>query len=160
MTARQLPQTEYNSLKTAFRDLVKAVGTQQQCAERTRVDQTTISNYGSTDQRNAEVFAPIDVIADLEAEVGPIVTLKLARLCNHELVPLPAVVRTRNPLGKITGAAMKETAEVFAKLGAYLDDGRLDAAEAAKLDDEIDEAIRMLLALRARVDFEASGEPQ
>jgi len=157
MKARQLPQRDYNRLKTAFRDLVKAIGTQQKCAERTRVDQTTISNYGSTDTRNDETFAPIDVIADLEADVGPVVTRELAALAHHALVPLPEVLRSRNPIGRITGEAMKETADVFIRMGKALDDGTITAIEGKHLDREIDEAVTKLLALRARVDFEAAG---
>lgn len=157
MSARQLPQTDYNGLKTAYRDLVKRLGGTVHASKLTRVRQQEISNYGSAAPDYLERFAPIDVVADLEAEVGPVVTAELARLSNHMLVPLPEVVRNGTPLGRITGKAMKETADVFARIGAMLDDGVLDWAEGVQLRTEIREAMVALATLDLQVQEDAKG---
>ncbi|CAN7583142.1 hypothetical protein LJR016_004291 [Devosia sp. LjRoot16] len=153
--ARQLSAGDYAGLKSAFRQLVGKFGKQDHAASVTRVRQQDISRYGSTDEDDAERFAPIDVIADLESEVGPVVTRELARMNNHVLVPLPAINASRGPLGRITAEALKEVSDVFSKMGQALADETLTSVEGAQLDTEIDEAIEKLLALKAQIDFEA-----
>lgn len=144
------------ALKAATRRLVKACGGQEACALLPTVDKARhqyFSEVGSIE--HPKTFLRLDLVPALEGDCGlPIVTALLAQATNHVLVPLPAVARTRSPLGKITGEAMKETSEVFARIGAFLDDGTLSVTEGAQLDREIDEAIIKLLALRAQVDFE------
>ena len=152
---RILAAESYAGLKSSFRALVSRFGKQDHAASVTRVGQPELSRYASAKPEDAERFAPIDVIADLEHEVGPVVTAELARLANCALVPMPAIVRTGNPLGRVTAQAMKETSEVFAKLGQALDDGKLSTEEGRVLDDEIDEAIVKLMALKAQIDAEA-----
>ncbi|HEV7278420.1 MAG TPA: phage regulatory CII family protein [Devosiaceae bacterium] len=157
MTARQLPRSEYNGLKTVFRELVRRLGGTTHAASLTRVRQQEVSNYGSLEAEYAERFAPIDIIADLESEVGPVVTRELARLSNHILVPMPAVVRSNSPLGRITGKAMKETAEVFVRIGAVLDDEKITQAERVAFRREIQEAMTALAALDLQVEAESRG---
>jgi len=158
MTARQLPRADYAGLKTVFRELVKRIGGNVHASSITRVRHQEISNYGSAEPDYAERFAPIDVIADLESEVGPIVTRELARLSNHMLVPLPQVARSGTPLGRITARAMKETAEVFVRMGELLDDGVLSKVEGAQLRSEIREAMVALATLDLQVEQETKGE--
>lgn len=147
------------SLKAAFRRLVEACGGQESAILIPGMPiqrHQAISEYGKVDHAG---HARIDVIALMEADCGrPIVTEHLARATNHVLVPLPAVVASRSPLGKVTGAAMKETSEVFARLGQFLDDGVLSSAEGRALDREIDQAVVKLLALKAQIDVEAGIE--
>lgn len=160
VTGRQLSAVEYAGIKTAQRCLRKAIGTQGQAAAATRVEQQAISGYESTDERFAESFAPADIIADLEAECGqPIVTRKLAELAGHMLVPMPRVSLSGTRLGRITASALKETAEVFAELGAALDDERICKAESDKLAATIDEAMTVLAALKLQIAAEAEGQP-
>ncbi|MFA5897904.1 MAG: hypothetical protein WC829_02205 [Hyphomicrobium sp.] len=158
MTARQLPAADYHGLKTAFRALVRRIGSATHAAELTRVRQQEISNYGSAADEYAERFAPIDVIADLEAEVGPLVTAELARLTNHMLLPLPAVARCGTPLGRITGQAMRQVGEAFADLGKSLDDGVITKVEGAHVAREIDEAIVLLARMKLQVIEDAKAE--
>ena len=155
---RLLSADAYAGLKSAFRALVSRFGKQEHAASLTRVGQQEISRYGSVRPDDAERYAPIDVIADLEHEVGPVVTEELARLAHCRLVPLPAIARTRNPLGLVTAKAMRETSEVFVRLATFLDDGVLSSAEGQHLDREIDDAIVHLLALKAQVDEEAGKD--
>ncbi len=137
----------YLALKAKCRELVSLFGSQENAALRTRVEQTDISDYCSANRLWR--FMPVDVVMDLESEVGPVVTRMLAANTNHWLVPLPTIDAARTPLGRITAQAMKETSEVFMRLGGFLEDGVLNAAEGAHLDREIDEAILKLLALKA-----------
>lgn len=156
---RQLPRSEYMGLKTAFRELVKSLGGGVHAASLTRVRQQEISSYGSACDDHDERFAPIDIIADLESEVGPIVTAELARLSNHMLVPLPEVARGRRaPLGRITGTAMKETADVFLRMGQLLDDGVLTEVEGKQLRTEIREAMVALATLDLQIEQAAKGD--
>lgn len=152
------PSTFSLALKAAFRRLVEACGGQESVILIPGMPihrHQAISEYGRVDHPGQ---ARIDVIALMEADCGrPIVTEHLARATQHVLVPLPAVVGSRNPLGRVTGAAMKETSEVFAKLGKFLDDGVLTSAEGRSLDKEIDDAVIRLLALRAQIDLEAGS---
>lgn len=152
------PSTFSLSLKAAFRRLVEACGGQESAILIPGMPiqrHQALSEYGKIDHPGQ---ARIDVIALMEADCGkPLVTELLARATHHVLVPLPAVVGSHNPLGRVTGAAMKETSEVFAKLGQFLDDGKLSATEGRKLDKEIDDAVIRLLALRAQIDLEAGS---
>lgn len=150
------------ALKAATRRLVKACGGQEACALIPGIGRERhqyFSEAGSI--AHPKVLLRWNEVALMEADCGqPILTDFMARLTDHRLVPLPAIVRSRNPLGKITGEAMKETSEVFARLGKFLDDGVLSAAEGKSLDREIDQAIVKLMALRAQVDFEAGRDEE
>lgn len=81
----------------------------------------------------------------------------LARLVGCVLVKLPDVALSGSKLGRLTGQAMKETAEVFSTLGDALDDGKLSAKELAKLESEIDEAQERLEMLRHQARAEVAG---
>ena len=151
MKARQLPQSDYLSLKATFRELVKLVGSETHAARLTRVSQQHVGRYGNVTEEFSEYFAPIDVVADLEAEVGPVVTRELARLCGHLLVELPHGAREIVDLGRVSGRAMKEVGDVFMGMGKALDDGVLDAAEGPQLMRDLDEALVMLATLRLMV---------
>lgn len=140
-----------NSLKAATRRLIEACGGQESCV---LIPGMPISRHQSFSEAGngalPDRFLRIDVAALLEADCGlPIVTAEMAKATNHWLVPMPLIAAQRTPLGRITAQAMKETSEVFARLGAFLDDGVLNSTEGAHLDREIDEAILKLLALKA-----------
>lgn len=147
------------AMKAATRRLVKACGGQESCVLVPGVGTTRHQYFSEVGQvERPTEFLRLDRVALLEADCGkPIVSALLARATNHVLVPLPAIAATRNPLGRVTAQAMRETSEVFATLGQALDDGVLTSAEGRQLDTEIDEAIEKLLALKAQVDVEAGG---
>jgi hypothetical protein len=149
--ARQLPRAEYRGLKAVWRELVKLIGSEALASRSTRVSAVQVGRYGSVIEEFEETFAPIDIVADLEAEVGPLVTRELARLTGHLLVQLPPGARDVADLGRVTGRAMKEVGDVFAAMGKSLDDGVLQHAEGAQLLTEIDEAMTMLATLRLMV---------
>ncbi|MFP9138721.1 phage regulatory CII family protein [Devosia sp. XGJD_8] len=155
MSARQLPESDYFKLRAATRRLVKFAGNGSQAALITRVSQQRLSEYG---QPEAQLFIPIDVVADLEAECGPVVTTELAALSNYLLVPMPEACRKGAVLGRITGEAMKETSEVFITIADIIKDGVVTGAEVKRLSHEIDEALAKLVALKLQVaaDSEAA----
>lgn len=147
------------ALKAATRRLVEACGGQESAA---LIPGMPISRHQSfSEAGNAahpDRFLRIDVAAMMEADCGlPLVTAEMAKATGHVLVPLPAVAATDTPLGRITAQAMKETSEVFVRLGDFLDDGTLDSVEGSHLEREIDEAIVKLLALKAQARLVTKG---
>lgn len=158
MTGRQLPANDYAALKAATRQLINAAGGAVAAAAVTRGGHQNIGRYGSAQPDDGERFMPADVIADLESECGqPVMTRALAKLSGHLLVPEPRVVRSGTALGSVTAKALKETSDVFVALGEGLGDGRLCAADAARIEAEIEEAVVKLLALRLQVQADAEG---
>lgn len=158
MSARQLPQVDYQAVKAATRQLVQMAGGASAAALVTRVAHQDISRYGSPLEDHQERFMPLDVVADIESECGePVVTRALADLAGHILVPRPNIARSGSALGIITAKALKETSEVFVAIAESLGDGKLCAADVARIDTDIDEAIVKLMALRLQVQAEAEG---
>jgi hypothetical protein len=144
-------------LKAATRRLIEACGGQESAVLIPGMPiarHQSFSEAGSAAQPDR--FLRIDVAALMELDCGqPLVTAELARASGHVLVPLPRIAAQRSPLGRITAQALKETSDVFSRLGGFLEDGTLTFAESTQLDKEIDEAIEKLLALKAQADFEA-----
>jgi len=158
MKARQLPGNDYLSLKAATRRLLAEAGGNVAASAVTRVDHQGLSRYGNVSVDHADRFMPADVIADIEAECGqPIVTRRLADLSGYLLVPVPRVAKSGTLLGAITAATMKETSDVFVALGDSLGDGKLCAADADRIEREIDEAMAKLAALKLQVRAEVQG---
>lgn len=152
MTARQLPQREYDGLKAATRRLVQAAGGAVAAASITRGAHQHLSAYGSAHEDQAERFAPIDVVADLESEVEkPIVASYLANLLGFMLVPVPVAAKLGAGLAKAAAAALKETSEVFVQVADRSADGVICPDDGKAIVKEIDEAIVKLAALKAQV---------
>jgi len=116
---RVLTAGDYLALKAAVRRLVRHAGGQESAAAITRVDHQRISKYGNAAQ---PMHAPIDVIADLERDVGhPFVTEALAHLQGHVLVKRPsgevdteAVTRMLADIGRESGDSIRVLAEAIA----------------------------------------------
>lgn len=157
--ARFLPQRDYLGLKAAFRRLVELVGGSAEAGRISRVSQQAVERYGSANEDHEGRFAPLDVIADLEAACGqPIVTRRLAEMLGTVLVALPVAPGSVARLDLITGQALKEVADVFARLGEARLDGAICAAERAQLHREIIEAVTMLLKLDRQIGAEVEAE--
>jgi hypothetical protein len=155
--ARELPQRDYVLVKLAVRDLINACGGARRASEHTRVRQPQLDRYASLDK--PDELMPADVVADLEAYCGqPIVSRALAELMGFVLEPVPRAIRTGMTLGRISGQAMKETADVFARLGDMLSDGVLTKVEGRSLQSEINEAVEKLLTLKHQVREDAERE--
>ena len=135
----------YLGLKTAMRRLTRAVGGQESAASITRVRaHQTIGRYGRP--QDAE-HAPVDVVADLEADVGePIVTRVLADLLGYVLVKKTGGGGPRDWTANL-GALAKEAGEAIARLGeAYASGGTITAEESTRMDlrREVREAMEVL----------------
>lgn len=124
---RTLPSVSYTAIRAATRRLVDEAGGTEAAAMVTRVQKSSLSNYGSVN--NGEHFIPADAIADLEHDIGkPIVTRELARLAGYELVPVegkadPADIVVQ--ILRLDGA----TADVSVAVAKMEEDGRREAHE-------------------------------
>lgn len=138
MIGRQLPESAYQRLKAATRRLVRAAGGVEHAV--TRVGKSTLSDYCNLQSPS---FAPIDVIADLEDQVGePIVSNALAQIAEEGKIPTRST--ECDPVAQ--GAA------VMAQLGRFTDEA-LKAIADGKVDDaELKRLLRESEQLRVRAD--------
>ncbi len=145
---RAFPACSYMALKAAFRRLTKAVGGQESAASITRVDYQRIGRYG---RAHEAMFAPIDVVADLEADAGcPMVTRAMADLQGYLLIPKPPTTGDAQWVEHL-GALAKEAGEAIGKLGeAFAHGGTITADEVRSMElrREVAEAMEVL----ARID--------
>jgi hypothetical protein len=146
------------ALKVATGRLVRAAGGQEAAVGFTRLTRhQALSDAASVTAEHAARFAPIDVIADLEAvTVGtpghPVVTRQLARQAGYALVRLPTRQRIPAPADRELAdhlcTIMREAGEVTLILGGHLRCGEIPAGrDAAQLRREIDDAIQALVEL-------------
>ena len=158
MLTRRLPERTYLRLKGAFGDLLHANGGGLDAAQRTRLAQPDLSRFKSTNTEHALRFAPIDVVADLEAAAGAYpVTRVLAELANCILVPLPEGM-AEGALAERTGKSAKEFGDVMVRIGLALTDGKITAAEATSILQEIREVMLELSALAQAVRAATEAE--
>lgn len=156
--ARYLPLNDYLALKAAFRSLTRACGGPHASAKITRSDAPRLSRYASPEE---QMHAPLDVIADLEAEAGaPEVTRVLAGLLGYVLVQTP------KPGGNLSvsigdvGALAKEAGEAITFLGEALGGSEtLSAAKCRKmgLRRELREAMEVLARIDAALEALEDG---
>jgi Phage regulatory protein CII (CP76) len=139
----------YLQLKAAARGLVKKAGGQESAAAITRAGHQTLSRYGLPDDPS---FMPVDVVADLEADVGaPEITRVLADLAGYLLVAKPPS-GGRDPtwIARLSALA-KESGEVISALGQALGDGAITPEEIRdqNLRREVREASEVLASIDA-----------
>ncbi len=148
MLGRAFPAPAYQALKAAFRRLTKAAGGQESAASVTRVDHQRIGRYGRAQE---PMFAPVDVVADLEADVGePHVTRMLADLQGCLLIPKPPLQGDPEWIAHL-GALGKEAGEALSCLSEALEsDGKITADEVR--DMELRREVREAMEVLARVD--------
>lgn len=121
---------QLRALKTAFRRLVHEVGGLEASASVTRVGTSQLADYYHP--LKLEVWAPIDVVADLEEVAGqPIVTTEMARLRRHVLSPLPEGVSGDE--AKAIAEALSEAARASVTFMQAMLDGALDDGERGAL---------------------------
>ncbi len=144
MNARFLPERDYMAIKAAMRSLVRKCGGPHAAADLTRSDAARLSRYGAAHEA---MHAPVDVLADLEAEAkSPDVTRVLADLSGFLLVPKPQVggeMLDAMALGRLA----REQGEALAAFGDALADGEVRPEEAAKLRKEVMDAMAELARL-------------
>lgn len=114
----------YLALKAFTRALIEKAGGLEAAATRTRVGKSQLHEYGNPDKRD---FIPIDVVADLEADVGePIVSRALAHTAGF------ALVREAHH-DSIAADPARELRLTTARLGNLADDFDKDLSRRANL---------------------------
>lgn len=130
------PAAEDRALKTLFRCLVEEAGGLDAAAACVRVGRSRLAEYYALD---GDAFAPVDVVARLEAITGrPLITAELARRAGCALAPVAAA----NPL-RIDVLLARIGAELGQVHAAYADamgDGGLCAQDRARLAREAADA--------------------
>lgn len=149
LNTRQLPKTDYLRLKAATRELVSQAGGQEAAARVSRLkSHVTVGRYGRPQDGE---FMPIDVAADLEAEIGAApVTRALAALAGLIVIPRPPVDGDAAIVRQL-GEVAREAGEAIGRIGeALADDGRVTADEVARLRlvDEVDDVLRAAATMR------------
>ena len=147
--ARPLREADYFALKSATRQLVHQCGGVEAAAAVTRAGFQTVSKYGRPQEA---MFAPLDVIADLEADAGaPLVTRQLAALARHVLVPLPEGADGKGRWYRHISEVTQGVGEVVRRLGRALeDDGDVSFEEVRRL--ALREQVREAIADLAELD--------
>ena len=148
MSPRRDIPLHHRSLKALTRVLVTACGGLDASAACVRVGRSQLANYHDM---QSDQFAPVDVVAELEAVAGePVVTAELARRAGCLLVPIPA--EGDGLLAKDMAALCREFSEAC---GAYAeamgDDGRVDVAEAERIARELGDVVRIASAALAHL---------
>lgn len=138
------------ALKSLLRALIDRCGGFDAAATCVRVSRSQLHNYTAMDSDN---FAPVDVVAALEAVAGePLVTAELARRADHALVPLDLQGEGEIPCS--IAAFGREVSEVFASYAGGMADGVLTDEEAADLERKLLDVKRVsdlsIAALRRR----------
>ncbi|MFG1410313.1 hypothetical protein V5G24_04290 [Xanthobacter sp. VTT E-85241] len=128
----------YAALKGAVRDLVEHAGGVTRAARVSRADAPRLSRYGSIHE---EMHAPIDVIADLEQDVGdPIVTRMLAEMAGYVLVPKAMAEGQGTQFAQHLADVARSSSGVVADLAEAQADGIVDTHEAARILPKIAKA--------------------
>jgi hypothetical protein len=137
-TARELPRRDYDALKEATKALVDGFASLQEAASITRSDPARLSRFGNRHEEG--MFAPIDVIADLEARLGtPVVTSILADMSGFILVAKGEVRQQPDFLTHI-GCVAKETGEAVSAVAEIVSAQGNQAQKIAKARREIRDA--------------------
>lgn len=125
--SRYLPTSDYLKLKSAFRRLIKHCGGYEAASEATRVAYQTLQKYASSE--HPEIFAPADVVADLEAVAdNPIVSEVLARLNGFVLVRAGGAETGQ----QLATAKQDATAKCGAAIAALNEDDSENVAETVR----------------------------
>jgi hypothetical protein len=147
------PATVQRTIKALTKRLVEACGGQESCALIPGIRVTrhqAYSEFANDDYPDKRL--PLDVLAMMTIDSGSKVFAEwLAGLTGHAVVRLP-VVAPGASINRVTGQAMRETAEVFEHLGKSLEDGVLDRLEGKDVNTQIDESIEKLLELKALIN--------
>lgn len=138
----------YQALRRATRELILSAGGLERAAKKTRVSKSTLASYYDP---QASVFMPVDVAADLEADLNDLpVSRALARLKNVFICEVPNAARDDlidyiADVADRIGGVFRESSIALAK------EGDLSAKEVASLRDAIYECFQSLLTLESNI---------
>lgn len=142
---------DQQELKGATRALVRAFGGQEAAASRLGTRQQRISDCLN---KNTDSFLRIDEIAVLEDEtVGhpghPHVTGTRARQLGYELVRTPVITASGKDLLHLFARQSKENSDLAQAIVESSADGSICAADAERIERELDDIIANAVAMRA-----------
>ncbi len=137
MEARTFGKDTYKRLKRRTDQLIDSCGGLVAASAETRAGKSSLANYADSRDHGAaaNLWAPIDIIADLEKAAGePLVTKELARLAGYELLPMATADDKLDPMsdhchhailmGRATEVALQMDADDIRtadELTAYVD---------------------------------------
>lgn len=137
-------------LKIKFGELVSRCDGLEAAASFCRVGKSTLARYASIVPADAECFAPIDVVRDLEALAGEaIVTSTLCVMADGVFVAVPSMPATTGDLLAMMAALSGEFNDTTRAVCNGLADGNFCAVDAEKLERELDDVIRVAVGMRA-----------
>lgn len=141
------------ALKVKFKELIGAIGGIEEAERLCRVGKTTLARYYSLQDEHADMFAPIDVVRDLEEVAGdPIVTSYLATESAHVLVARRTLSGvTIGNLHTAIARCAREYGDAHAALFTALADGKICEVDAVEVLRELDEFAGEIATLRAMV---------
>lgn len=149
---RTISEPERRTLKAATDGGCVLSGGISRIIDFTRVSTSQLSKYASFGEENADTFAPIDVAIEIDrAAKSPVIVKEMAGLLGYDLTPRlqSSSEVSHGPVTLADGyRVLKETMDVVQALNDALSDGRIDAADAKKLEKELLEAIRELEFVR------------
>ncbi|MCU6454333.1 hypothetical protein LPN01_09600 [Sphingomonas sp. A2-49] len=139
-------------LKRATAEMIRGVGGLEAGAGFTRVGKSMLAEYGSPNK--ADCFAPIDVVADLEPlareRTGwPHVTQALCKAMGGTFVAEPDVPATNADLLSMMSQLSSEFNDATRAVCGGLSDGKWCREDAARLERELDDVIRVAVHMRA-----------
>ncbi len=142
------------SLKFAFRQLLKMAGGQEAASFITRGKHQTLNRYGNVNEEDCH--APVDVIADLEREVGePVVTKLLADMAGYIVIKKSVVAADANLVSHLSNLAC-ESGHAIQAIAEGIADQDLSEAELARIVKEArdlrEAAAAAELAAQAKLD--------
>lgn len=145
-------------LKSLLQSLTNRVGGLDAAAACTRVKRAQLGNYGNLNM--PEIFAPVDVVVQLEAIVGdPLVTREMARLQHYALVPVKAM--EEGELSAFLARVGAGSGEVFREFAeAMSNDGLVDPAERAAIGRKLAELSHAVHAAMAYCNPRPSPVPR
>jgi hypothetical protein len=142
MDARTFGKDTYKRLKRRTDQLIDLCGGLVAASAETRAGKSSLANYADSRERSAatNLWAPIDVIADLEHAAGePLVTRELARLAGYDLLPMATADDRLDPLSDHCHHAVL-MARATAVALAMDEDGVRTTDELAAYEDALSEA--------------------
>lgn len=148
MAEDSLAPWQRSGLKVAFRHLVERVGGFDVAEMIGGRRKSVLHGYANL---HDDAMAPVDVVLRMEqalVDVGgqPLVSALLVRSVGYLAVPVPEAA---GDLGQISGAVVREAADMAARHVAALGDGKLSDAERAQLAAHCDTLIDFATRMRA-----------
>lgn len=120
------------ALKQAVRRQLRAMHGQEAAAAVTRVTGQTLSDYANAQTpRCADMHMPLDVLADLTLDGGPVALVEICRVLGGTFVALPDVERGGQWAVEVAEAVRRGGEAAGGLCQALADDGEVSADEIA-----------------------------